>query len=41
LLSLDLLPQPDMTSAMAAIPAIAALVRRPRTIVNPFEDRCG
>jgi hypothetical protein len=27
-----LLPHPDMTSAMAAIPAITALVRRPRTI---------
>src|SRR5664279_1534419 len=33
----DLLPQPDMTSAMAATPAITALVRRPRTIFVPSD----
>jgi hypothetical protein len=30
-----LLPQPEMTSAMAATPAIATLVREPRTIFVP------
>src|SRR5579875_1548219 len=36
-----LLPHADMTSAMAAIPAIAALVRRPRTMFSSLRLPTG